>query len=134
MGGHEAAPEHGTVQRVVVRDEFDVVLSLLSLPGHGPAPGVEHHVHAIPDGPLDEGELAGVGRLARIAGAAVADGRRVLVHCYSGYNRSGLVIAAALIADGHTADEAIRLIRARRSPYALHNDVFVGYLRAGELG
>jgi hypothetical protein len=32
---------------------------------------------------------------------------------------------------GRSAEEAIRLIRARRSPWALHNDLFVDYLRAG---
>ncbi len=32
---------------------------------------------------------------------------------------------------GGTAEEAVRLIRSRRSPWALHNDLFVEYLRAG---
>jgi hypothetical protein len=32
---------------------------------------------------------------------------------------------------GHSAEEAIRLIRSRRSPWALHNELFVEYLRAG---
>ncbi len=32
---------------------------------------------------------------------------------------------------GCSAERAIRLIRARRSPWALHNELFVEYLRAG---
>ncbi|GAB2947043.1 protein-tyrosine phosphatase family protein [Streptomyces heilongjiangensis] len=133
MGGHEFAGRAGTadVARAVVGDEFDLVLSLLRLPGYGPADGVEHHVWPIPDGPLDGTQLAGVMRLAQAACDALEDGRKVLVRCFHGYNRSGLVVAHALIRDGHSAEEAIRLIRTRRSPWALHNELFVEYLHTG---
>lgn len=133
MGGHEFAGPAGTggVEFAVVRDEFDLVLTLLRLPGHGPDEGVEHHVWPIPDGPLDGTQLAGVMRLAQAACDALEDGKRVLVRCRSGYNRAGLVVAQALIRDGHSAEEAIRLIRSRRSPWALHNELFVEYLHTG---
>jgi protein-tyrosine phosphatase len=108
-----------------------VVQTLLRLPGYGPDPGVEHHVWPIPDGPLDGTQLAGVIRLAEAACEAMDQGRRVLVRCYHGYNRSGLVVAHALVRRGHSAEQAIRLIRSRRSAWALHNDLFVDYLRAG---
>ncbi|KAA0935132.1 MULTISPECIES: protein-tyrosine phosphatase family protein [Streptomyces] len=132
MGGHEyAGRSGGDPEFAVVHDEFDLVLTLLRMPGHGPAPGVEHHVWPIPDGPLDGTQLAGVMRLAETAGEALGDGRRVLVRCFHGYNRSGLVVAHALVLAGYSADEAIRLIRVRRSPWALHNELFVAYLRTG---
>jgi len=131
MGGHEFTGHLGQLEFAVVHDEFDLVLTLLRLPGHGPDPGVEHHVWAIPDGPLDGTQLAGVIRLAQTACDALDEGRRVLVRCYHGYNRSGLVVAHALIRRGRSPDEAIRLIRARRSPWALHNELFVEYLQAG---
>ncbi|MFD0305112.1 dual specificity protein phosphatase family protein [Streptomyces sp. NPDC127119] len=131
MGGHQYAGRSGEPEFAVVHDEFDLVLTLLRLPGHGPDPGVEHHVWAIPDGPLDGTQLAGVMRLARTATEALEEGRRVLVRCFHGYNRSGLVVAHALVLTGRTSDEAIRLIRARRSPWALHNELFVEYLRTG---
>lgn len=131
MGGHEFRGHSGQLEFAVVRDEFDLVLTLLRLPGHGPDPGVEHHVWPIPDGPLDGTQLAGVIRLAQAASDALDEGRKVLVRCYHGYNRSGLVIAHTLIRSGRSAEEAIRTIRARRSPWALHNDLFVDYLRAG---
>ncbi|MET9085653.1 protein phosphatase [Streptomyces sp. NPDC004237] len=131
MGGHEFRGRSGRLESAVVRDEFDVVQSLLRLPGHGPGDGVEHHVWPIPDGPLDGTQLAGVMRLARAASEALDAGRSVLVRCYSGYNRSGLVVAQTLVHRGCTAEEAIRLVRARRSPWALHNELFVAYLRAG---
>jgi protein-tyrosine phosphatase len=131
MGGHEYQAHSGQLEFAVVRDEFDLVQTLLRLPGHGPGPGVEHHVWPIPDGPLDGTQLAGVIRLAEAVCEALNAGRRVLVRCYHGYNRSGLVIAHALVRQGSSAEEAIRLIRARRSPWALHNELFVEYLRAG---
>ena len=131
MGGHEFQGRSGEREFAVVRDEFDLVLTLLRLPGHGPDHGVEHHVWPIPDGPLDGTQLAGVMRLAKAASEALDAGRSVLVRCYSGYNRSGLVVAQALVHQGSTAEEAIRLVRARRSPWALHNELFVAYLRAG---
>ncbi|MER5528395.1 protein phosphatase [Streptomyces sp. NPDC002677] len=131
MGGHEFRGRAGRLESAVVRDEFDLVQSLLRVPGHGPDTGVEHQVWPIPDGPLDGTQLAGVMRLARAASEALDAGRSVLVRCHSGYNRSGLVVAQALVHRGRTAEEAIRLVRARRSPWALHNELFVAYLRAG---
>lgn len=131
MGGHEFRSVSGLRAFAVVRDEFDLVQTLLRLPGHGPDPGVEHHVWPIPDGPLDGTHLAGVMRLAEAASAALEAGRRVLVRCYHGYNRSGLVVAQTLILRGRSAEEAIRLVRDRRSPWALHNELFAEYLRAG---
>jgi protein-tyrosine phosphatase len=131
MGGHEYTGRSGDPEFAVVRDEFDLVLTLLRLPGHGPDEGVEHHVWPIPDGPLDGTQLAGVMRLARTAGEALDEGRSVLVRCYHGYNRSGLVIAHALVRTGRAPEDAIRLIRSRRSPWALHNELFVEYLRTG---
>jgi protein-tyrosine phosphatase len=131
MGGHEFRARSGLREAVVVRDEFDLVQTLLRLPGHGPGGGVEHQVWPIPDGPLDGTQLAGVIRLAQTADEAVDAGRRVLVRCYSGYNRSGLVVGHVLMRRGRSADEAIRLIRDRRSPWALHNTLFADYLRAG---
>ncbi|MGV4984007.1 protein-tyrosine phosphatase family protein [Streptomyces sp. NPDC001709] len=132
MGGHEFRGRSGRPELAVVRDEFDLVQTLLRLPGYGPDPGVEHHVWPIPDGPLDGTQLAGVIRLARAANEALDAGRRVLVRCYHGYNRSGLVVGHALAQRGQASpDEVVQLIRARRSAWALHNELFVEYLRAG---
>ncbi|MFF3499186.1 dual specificity protein phosphatase family protein [Streptomyces sp. NPDC003247] len=131
MGGHEFRGRTGQREFAVVRDEFDLVQTLLRVPGHGPDRGVRHQVWPIPDGPLDGTQLAGVIRLAQAAGEALDEGRTVLVRCWHGYNRSGLVVAHTLVRRGLSAEEAIRLIRSRRSPWALHNELFVDYLRAG---
>ncbi|MFJ9770970.1 protein phosphatase [Kitasatospora sp. NPDC101157] len=131
MGGHYHTPPGGELEPVVVGRQFDVVVSLFTLPGHGPAPGVEHVVREVPDRPLSPGQLLAVQEAARLTAAAVRRGRPTLVRCHSGYNRSGLVVAQALVDLGHPADEAVRLVRERRSPWALNNPVFVDYLNTG---
>lgn len=64
----------------------------------------------------------------------VAQGRRVLVHCAAGLNRSGIVSARALMFMGYSPTEAIAKVRAARGSYALCNTAFVKWLytEAGE--
>ncbi|MFF4922953.1 protein phosphatase [Kitasatospora xanthocidica] len=131
MGGHYFTPPGGELEPAIVRTEFDLVVSLFTRPGHGPAPGVEHVVREMPDAPLAPGQLLAVEEAAELTAAAVRRGRRTLVRCHSGYNRSGLVVAQALIGLGHECGEAVRLVRERRSPWALDNPVFVEYLNTG---
>ncbi|MFD8702647.1 protein phosphatase [Kitasatospora sp. NPDC059648] len=131
MGGHHHTPPGGELEPVVVGRQFDLVVSLFTLPGHGPAPGVEHVVREVPDRPLSPDQLLAVQEAARLTAAAVRRGRRTLVRCHSGYNRSGLVVAQALVGLGHDTDGAVRLVRERRSPWALNNPVFVDYLNTG---
>ncbi|WP_199742952.1 protein-tyrosine phosphatase family protein [Nocardia stercoris] len=131
MGGHQRKGTGGGLVPVLVGSEFDVVISLYQQAGHGPAPEVEHHVALMPDGPLTTRQIDRVRELAGIAATAIHGGRRVLVRCYAGYNRSGLVAGQTLIQLGHTPKDAIDRIRARRSPWALHNRLFVDYLTSG---
>jgi len=51
-----------------------------------------------------------------------------LVHCQAGLNRSSLVVGRALMLDGMPADQAIELIRERRSPVCLCNPSFERWL------
>jgi len=53
----------------------------------------------------------------------------VLVHCQAGLNRSSLVACSALMLNGLTADEAIVLVREKRSPVCLCNPAFERWLR-----
>ncbi|MGW7286858.1 protein-tyrosine phosphatase family protein [Streptomyces sp. NPDC054847] len=131
VGGHVWADTAGRHQDVVVADEFDVVISLYTREGHGPDEGVEHHVVPIPDDWLTADEIDRVRRVALTAADAVRAGRRVLVRCYSGYNRAGLVAAQTLMELGHDAEGAIDRVRLRRSPWALHNAAFEQYLLTG---
>ncbi|MEY4417821.1 MAG: hypothetical protein RIQ88_259 [Actinomycetota bacterium] len=55
-------------------------------------------------------------------------GKRVLIRCQAGLNRSGLITALVLIRDGHSPEQAIDKIRKNRGEGALRNEKFVNYL------
>lgn len=55
-------------------------------------------------------------------------GKRVLIRCQAGWNRSGLVMALVMMREGYGAREAINLIREKRSSYALCNKTFEKFL------
>jgi len=136
MGGHQWLDPAGQLRDAVVRGEFDLVVTLIDQAGHGPPPGVEHHVLAIPDGPLTDTQLVAVGEVAARVAAGVSARRTTLVRCRVGFNRSGLVVALALVALGIDTAAAVELVRRRRSARALNNDLFVQYLhtRLGSSG
>lgn len=132
MGGHDRLgrdDEPYYAMTVRVADEFDLVISLYERAGCGPADGVDHLYYSIPDGRLSPEAAVDMEALADLAAEAVTAGRRVLVRCQAGLNRSGLVTALTLIRLGYSAPAAIALIREKRSPDALFNQHFVVYLR-----
>lgn len=55
-----------------------------------------------------------------------------LVHCQAGLNRSSLVATRALILDGMPAEEAVALVRERRSNACLCNPAFERWLLHGD--
>jgi protein-tyrosine phosphatase len=65
-----------------------------------------------------------------------AAGYRVLVHCVQGLNRSGLVVARALMFLGYTASDSIACVRRERGLDegfgALGNEAFVEWLASEE--
>ena len=86
--------------------------------------------------PMDDGDEVDpkVPELAAFIASLVTSGRRVLVHCTEGLNRSGVVVARALMHMGMMAGEAIDLVRAKRGPSvdgfpALSNPAFEERLR-----
>lgn len=68
--------------------------------------------------------------LADQVAAAVRAGRKTLVHCQAGLNRSNLVTALALLRlhPEMTPAEAIALLREKRSELVLCNRAFEAYL------
>jgi protein-tyrosine phosphatase len=131
IGGHFWTDPAGEVQPAVVGREFDLVISLFTLEGHGPDPQVEHVVYEIPDATLTAGQIRRVHELARVTAQAVRDGRSTLVRCHYGHSRSGLVAAQALVELGRDVPTAVALLRERRSPRVLNNPAFERYLAAG---
>jgi predicted protein tyrosine phosphatase len=66
--------------------------------------------------------------LVREAHADWKAGKRVLIRCQAGINRSGLIMALVLIREGYSPEEAIEQIRDKRCEAALSNRKFVDYL------
>jgi hypothetical protein len=128
QGGHDVRSQSRTA--CVVTDEFDLVVSMTTRDGYGPGDGVEHRVARIADAGVDAGVAARVDELAVAVVDALGAGRRVLVRCSGGLNRSGLVVASTLVRLGHPPDDAIALVRRARGPWALINPAFVSFLRA----
>ena len=95
-----------------------------------PLEGVACYVHwPIEDAPVapDKAVLVALADLVRDLRRA---GKRVLVHCAGGINRSGLLAAATLIRDGMPPQQAVDTVRARRQG-SLNNQVFVRTLLEG---
>ncbi|WP_051551698.1 protein-tyrosine phosphatase family protein [Nocardioides sp. URHA0020] len=127
QGGHDVRSQSASA--CVVGAEFDLVVSLATRPGYGPAAGVEHVVLRLADAAIDPVTAVRVDEVAGRVAVALADGQRVLVRCSGGLNRSGLVVASALVKHGRTPDEAIAAVRRARGPWALTNPGFVVHLR-----
>ena len=93
--------------------------------GGGPDP--RYRFHPLDDVPyiVDAEMIHTVGE--RIA-SLIGEGKHVAVNCLSGVNRSGLLIARALVELGYSAEEAIVAVRSARGPMALSNQHFVRFL------
>lgn len=107
---------------------FDSVLTLTSSAPPASWPTEERHFHC-KDG-RDLPDPHGLNLAVDWVHGQWQDGRRVLVRCQAGLNRSGLVVALVLYKAGYSAGDAISLIRERRSPYALCNPRFAEHLRS----
>lgn len=110
---------------------FDVLV--LTAREHQPQQVAFHGVTircGIPDGHLDHQEVARAVNGARATANSLVRGKRVLVTCAAGLNRSVFVAALALARlTRMTADQIIELMRDRRHPTALYNQHFCDLLR-----
>lgn len=115
---------------ILLKDEprFDAILNLYQWGDYVVPEGVEQLTVEMYDS-LDEISDQ-IDELADQVIRWLKDGKRVLVHCQAGLNRSSLVVARVLMKRHEmTADEAIKLIREQRSPVCLCNETFESYLR-----
>lgn len=74
---------------------------------------------------FDVDELIGVVNMTH---SAWKRGKRVLIRCQAGWNRSGLVTALVLMKEGYSPRRAIRMLRERRSRWSLCNATFEHWL------
>lgn len=93
---------------------------------HDP-PGIRYRHLPMKDDHLAQDEWATLRIAARFARTSLSRGG-VLVHCDFGLNRSGVVVARALMYSGLKADEAIEKVRRARGRLALYNTDFVDWL------
>jgi atypical dual specificity phosphatase len=93
----------GLVVNLCEQPDSPELLKLLSAQAiHLPVPDFE---------PPTEAQLArGVAAITE----ALRGGTRVAVHCAAGLGRTGTLLAAYLVAEGHTPDESIARVRAVR--------------------
>ena len=82
---------------------------------------------------LNAKDVPALTRLVDQAHELWKSGNHVLLRCQGGKNRSGLVAASVLMREGYSADDAIDLLREKRSQDVLFNEHFVEVLREGGL-
>jgi hypothetical protein len=104
--------------------------SVVCLYGHANPIGyyVREQRFGIADSELEEESKPEILKLADWLHSEWKLGKRVAGKCQAGWNRSGLVVALVLLKEGFTSTEAVELIRAKRSPYALSNSHFVEFI------
>jgi hypothetical protein len=66
--------------------------------------------------------------VVRMASKDWTNGKKVLIRCQAGLNRSGLVMGLVLIRAGYTGAEALHLMRSGRSEWCVCNKSFEKYL------
>ena len=113
--------------RMITKDDFDTVVTLYAWAQ--PVDWLVEEVrYGFYDSEISHIDFDAVERAADFAYQAWKSGKRVLIRCQAGINRSGLVMAHVLMKDRYTAREAIDLMREKRSKAVLLNKHFVDYL------
>lgn len=122
-----SSPQGKGVEAFVTLEDFDTVVTLFAS-----ARPVDWFVRELRYGFWDHDMMdfdpSDLFDLVKLAHADWKRGKRVLVRCQAGWNRSGLVMALILIREGHKPEHAIQLIRERRSRWALCNRDFERWL------
>jgi hypothetical protein len=110
-------------------DEFDTVITMYAWAQ--PADWFVKEIRfGIYDGDMSDFETSALHDIVKIAHKDWRAGKKVLIRCQAGINRSGLVMALVLIRDGMSAAKAIQLMRDKRARSVLRNDIFEKWLLA----
>ena len=119
----------GSAAHMIWEWEFESVYTLCGIRDTGPAPGIPHRRLLIPDdiggAPLTPDQFHSVTDMVTHVTMDLDARKKVLVRCRAGLNRSGLVVALVLVRQGMSTRDAIKLVREKRSPWALCNENFV---------
>lgn len=113
--------------RNITKDDFDAVVTLYAW-----AQPVDWHVPEFRYGFYDSNEIiidhVALGMMVDFVMHHWKDGKKVLIRCQAGINRSSFVMAFVLMREGYTAEEAISLMREKRSSWVLMNKSFEEFL------
>jgi len=110
------------------RPRFDAILNLYQWGKYKVPEGVQTVVATMYDS-HGEPDTEQVDALVDQVRSWLRSGKKVLIHCQAGLNRSSLVMARVLMEHYDlSAREAIDLIRSQRSPICLCNADFESYL------
>jgi protein-tyrosine phosphatase len=94
-------------------------------PGHEPKSASYHWLYDSDD----VEQLARVEAIVAWGVACVKDGP-TLIHCQAGLNRSSMIAGRVLIALGRSPEDAVALLREKRSPAVLCNQTFLAHVLA----
>lgn len=92
-------------------------------------PGVEVYSAPIYDAKPSGHEVQAAYKAAQWVASRLKSGKRVLVTCMAGLNRSGMVSAMALVLTGYPPKNAIAAVKGARGPHALSNGHFANIIR-----
>jgi hypothetical protein len=130
MGGtddYDTVDRPSDLPRLYKESEFDAVVTLNA---YASPFGwyVKELRYGFPDAPLDANQVEEIEKIAEWAYLEWSQGKKVLVRCQAGMNRSGLVTALILIRHQIKAADAVKLIRKKRDIDALSNSSYLNYL------
>jgi len=108
-------------------NDFQAVVTLFSW-AHPMPWGIEELRWGFADGHIDLIDKARLFRTADWGYERWKAGDKTLIRCQAGLNRSGLLTALILMKADYSVDEAINMIRNKRSTIALFNNHFVDFL------
>jgi protein tyrosine phosphatase len=89
---------------------------------------VKEFRYGVWDSDISKMDITELFDIVRLAHSDWKKGKKVLIRCQAGWNRSGLITALVLIRDGMDARKAIDLIRKTRSDSVLCNRSFEKFL------
>ena len=117
----------GMPEPSITKDDFVTVVTLYAWAR--PADWFVKEIRlGILDGTMSDFNLDDIRSIVLTAHSDWKAGKRVLIRCQAGINRSSLIMALVLIRDGMSAKAAIDIMRSTRGAAVLANSHFVDWL------
>ena len=124
---HGGSSAFGIQDATVTKEHFDTVITLYAWAR--PADWFVKEIRfGILDSDMGDFDMNEIHRLVLDAHGDWKAGKRVLIRCQAGINRSSLIAALVLIRDGYSAKKAIDLLREKRGGAVLANANFYDWL------